>query len=56
MVYQTIYDLIMNGLFVGATATEWVSLVCTILSTCATVFVFAIPFIIVWKIIKLICG
>lgn len=56
MIYQTIYDLLMTSLFSGATAIEWVSLVCTILSTCATIFVFAIPFIIVWKLIKMICG
>lgn len=56
MIYQTIYDLIMNAFFTGATAVEWVSLVCTILSTCATVFVFAIPFIVLWKIIRLFVG
>lgn len=54
MIYQTIYDLIMSALFAGATAVEWVSLVCTILATCATVFVFSIPFIVVWNIIRLI--
>lgn len=56
MVYQTIYDLIMSALFAGATATEWVALVVTILATTVTVFVFAIPFIVVWKIIRLFIG
>lgn len=54
MIYQTIYDLIMSTLFVGATSVEWVSLVCTVLSTACTVFVFAIPFIVVWRVMCLI--
>lgn len=54
MIYQTIYDLIMSTLFAGATAIEWVSLVCTVLATACTVFVFAIPFIVVWRVMCLI--
>lgn len=54
--YQTIYDLIMSAFFQGVTVSGWIELVCTILSTAAIVFAFAVPFIVVFKVIKLICG
>lgn len=55
MIYQSFYDLIYP-LFSGATAVSYVELVCTLLATICTVFVIAIPFIIVWKVIQTICG
>ena len=54
--YQSIYDLIMSAFFQGATVTGWIELVCTVLATAAIVFCFSVPFIIVIKVIKLICG
>lgn len=54
--YQTIYDLIMSALFQGVTITGWIELVVTTIATACTIFVFVIPFIVVWKVIRLICG
>lgn len=54
--YQAIYDLIMSALFQGVTVTGWIELVVTVLATSAVVFAFAVPFIIVINVIKLICG
>ena len=54
--YQSIYDLILSTLFQGVTVTGWIELVVTVLATSAVVFAFCIPFVIVIKIIKLICG
>lgn len=54
--YQTIYDLIMSAFFQGVTVTGWIELVCTVLATAAIVFCFCVPFIVVFKVIKLICG
>ena len=54
--YQAIYDLILSALFQGSTVTGWIELVVTVLSTSAVVFAFVVPFIIVIKVIKLICG
>ncbi len=54
--YQTIYDLIMSAFFQGVTVTGWIELVCTVLSTAAIVFCFSVPFIVVIKVIKIICG
>lgn len=54
--YQAIYDLILNAIFNGSTVTGWIELVVTVLATSSVVFAFAVPFIIVIKVIKLICG
>lgn len=54
--YQTIYDLIMSAFFHGVTVTGWIELVCTVLATSAIVFCFSVPFIVVIKVIKIICG
>lgn len=52
-VYQTCYDLINEFIF-GNTivAGTYPDLVAIALSTCATIVVFALPFIIVWRIIR----
>lgn len=54
--YKSIYDLIISAFFEGATITGWIELVCTVLATAAIVFCFSVPFIVVIKVIKLICG
>ena len=54
--YQSIYDLILKAFFSGATVSGWIELVVTVLSTAAIVFAFSVPFIVVIKVIKLICG
>lgn len=54
--YQSIYNLIINAIFEGVVITGWIELVVTTLSTIACLFAFAVPFIVVWKVIKLIVG
>lgn len=54
--YQAVYDLILSALYQGVTVTGWIELVVTVLATSAVVFAFAVPFIIVIKVIKIICG
>lgn len=55
-IYQSIFDLIHTYVYGGVTLTSDMSLVCTLVSTCACLFCVALPFLIVWKVIKLICG
>lgn len=55
-IYQSIFDLIHTYIYGGATLTADMNLVATLLSTCACVFCFALPFMVVWKVIKLIMG
>lgn len=56
-IYQTLYDLINNYVFAGEIVAETVpDLVTTLLSTCGTIFVVAIPFILIWKLLTLIGG
>lgn len=52
-VYQNIYEL-LQGLVFSETMTNAEEIACTMLSTIAAIFVVIIPFIIVWKCIKLI--
>ena len=54
--YQSVYNLIINAIFDGVVITGWIELVVTALSTICVLFVFLIPFIIVWKVICLIVG
>lgn len=51
-IYQNCLDLIHTYIYGGATLTADMSLVAVTLATCATVFTFALPFLLVWKIIK----
>lgn len=56
-IYQTFYDLINTHIFAGEIVAETMpDLVATLLSTCGTVFVVAIPFILIWKLLSLIGG
>lgn len=57
MVYQSLYQLLETYVFgnaveVGGNA----ELVCMLAATAGCVFVVSIPFMLVWKIIKLIMG
>ena len=55
-IYQDCFDLIQQYIYGGVELTSDMSLVATTLSTTACVFVFALPFLVVWKVIKLIVG
>lgn len=53
--YQTIYDLVVQVLYNTTTITGWQEMFVTIISSCAVLFAFAVPFVIVWKVIKMLC-
>lgn len=53
-IYQTIYDLIVTYIFGSVTPGTYQDLVTIFLSSCAVLFVFSLPFIVVWRIIKLL--
>lgn len=55
-IYQNIYDLIVQYIYGGGALTADMELVTVTLSTIACVFVFALPFLVVWKVIKMILG
>lgn len=53
-VYQSCFDLIHTYIYGGVTLTSDMNLVCTLIATLACLFVFALPFIIVYKVISFI--
>lgn len=56
-IYQSLYDLINTYLFGGEIVLNSVpDLVATLLSVCGVVFIFSIPFMLVWRVIKAIGG
>ena len=56
-IYQTFYDLIVNHIFGGSVVVgSHQELVCILVSTIACIFIIAIPFLVVWKVIKIIMG
>ena len=54
--YQEIYNLIVSAFYADMQLTGWMELCATMLSTVVVVLAFAVPFILVFKIIKLIMG
>lgn len=54
--YTEIYDLIVSAFYADIPLTGWMELCATMLSTFVVVLAFALPFILVFKIIKLIMG
>lgn len=55
-IYNDIYSIIQQYIFGGAELTAHMDLVAVTLSTIASVFVFALPFLIVWNVIKMMMG
>lgn len=55
-IYQNIYDLIVQYIYGGGALTADMELVTVTLATIACIFVFALPFLVVWKVIKMILG
>lgn len=55
-IYHNIYNLIVKYIYGGVQLTEYMELTTVLLSTAACLIVFAIPFIIVLLVIKLVCG
>ena len=54
--YQIIYDLFVNAFYAGLTMTGEMTLTATLVATAGCLFCFAVPFIVVFKVIKFICG
>lgn len=55
-IYLALYDLIQSVFYGTAALTGWQEMVLTVLATIGCLFVFAVPFIVVWKVICIIVG
>lgn len=55
-IYQNIYDIIVQYIYGGATLTSAMELTTVTLSTIGCIFVFALPFLLVWKVCKMFVG
>lgn len=55
-IYQTCFDLVEQYIYGTVTVGSYQELVCIAVATIASLFVMAIPFIVVWCLIKLIIG
>lgn len=53
-IYANIYDLITTYIFGGVLDSSNEELITICLSSIACIFVFALPFLVIWKVIKLI--
>ena len=54
--YQSIYTLIHELIYGGVVMTADMTLVCTLLSTFSVVALVAIPFVVVYKVLKAVIG
>ena len=52
-IYEDIYHILEVYVYNG-NLDEFARLSCTLISTCACIFLVALPFLVVWKIIKLL--
>lgn len=55
-IYQSLYDLIATYVFGGVEMTANMDLVAIVISTIGCVFLVALPFLLVYKVICMICG
>lgn len=56
-IYQELYNLIAQFIYgSGTQLTEHMDLTTTLLATAGSVFIIALPFLIVWRVIRLIVG
>lgn len=53
-IYGNVYEIIVNYLFGGGVLSNNEELITIALASIASIFVFSIPFIIVWRIVKMI--
>lgn len=54
-IYSDIYNIIVEFIY-GGNINEFSDLTATLLATIGCVFVFSVPFMVIWKVIKLIMG
>lgn len=50
-IYQSCFDLIQTYIYGGVELTSDMNLVCTLMATIACIFCFALPFLLVWKVL-----
>lgn len=55
-IYTALYTLVQNAFYGSSALTGWQEMVLTIIATTGCLFVFVVPFMIVWKVVKVICG
>lgn len=55
-VYESCFNLIHTYIYGAAQMTSDMNLVCTLIATAACIFCFAIPFIVVYKVISFVCS
>lgn len=55
-IYQQCFDLVQRYIYGGAELTSDMSLVATLIATIACITVFALPFVVVFKVIDIITG
>lgn len=55
-IYQSIFDLIHQYIYGGVELSADMNLVATLIATAGCIFIIAIPFLTVWKVIELISG
>lgn len=56
-IYQTFIDLLSTYIFGNNVPTgSWEELMCILISTLACLFVVLIPFIVVYKVVCMVCG
>lgn len=55
-IYQDIFDIVKQYIFGNVELTAHMDLVAITLSTIGCIFVFALPFVIVWRLIKILMG
>lgn len=53
VIYDTIYDLISTYIFGSVSSGSYEDLVCIVVSTIFSIFVLALPFLVVYKIIRI---
>lgn len=55
-IYQQCFDLVKTYIYGGVELTSDMSLVATLIATIACITVFALPFVVVFKVIDIITG
>lgn len=55
-IYQELYSLIQQYIYGGVDLTADMSLTCTLIATAGSIFVVALPFLLVWRICRMISG
>lgn len=55
-IYQNLYALIEQYIYGGVTLTADMELTATLIATAGSIFVIALPFCLVWRVCRMICG